>query len=149
MSSDVIPGIKYRIRTFTCSRACEGSREMSDASDVAALCCEIWRELDADIESFLVIALNARNRVTGYKVVSQGSQTQCLLHPREVFRAAIALGAATIVVAHNHPSGDPSPSDEDIELTHRLRDAGAILGIPVLDHVVICSSGSFRSAVTP
>ena len=149
MSSDVIPGIKYRIRTFICARACEGSRELAQASDVAALCCDIWRDLDADIESFLVIALNARNRVTGYKVVSQGSQTQCLLHPREVFRAAIALGAATIVVAHNHPSGDPSPSSDDIDLTRRLRDAGAILGIPVLDHLVICASGSFRSVETP
>lgn len=69
--------------------------------------------------------------------------TASLVHPREVFRDAIVKGAAAIIVAHNHPSGDEAPSREDRETTRRLQEAGRIIGIPVLDHVIVARGGSF------
>ena len=74
-------------------------------------------------------------------MASQGTLTASLVHPREVFRPALREGAAALVVAHNHPSGDPSPSAEDQEVTRRLVQAGALLGVPLLDHVVVAERG--------
>ncbi len=88
-------------------------------------------------EVFCALLLNAKHRTIGYVEISRGTLTASLVHPREVFRAAIAMNAACIIVAHNHPSGDPEPSPEDREVTQRLVDAGKLLGIPVLDHVII------------
>jgi DNA repair protein RadC len=73
----------------------------------------------------------------GMQVLSQGTLDTLLVHPREVFRAAIAAGAAAIVIAHNHPSGDPTPSEQDIRVTHDLMRAGQLLKIEVLDHVIL------------
>ncbi len=83
------------------------------------------------------MTLNTKNNITGINVVSIGSLNSSLVHPREVFKAAILGNAAAIILAHNHPSGDPSPSPEDLEITRRLVEAGKILGIEVLDHVII------------
>jgi len=88
-------------------------------------------------EVFLVLALDARNGVVDEIEVARGSLTGVEVHPREVFRSLIRQAAAAAVVAHNHPSGDSQPSPDDIALTRRLRLAGEILGIPILDHVVI------------
>lgn len=88
-------------------------------------------------EVFLVLALDARNGVMDEIEVARGSLTGVEVHPREVFRPLIRQAAAAAVVAHNHPSGDSRPSPDDIALTRRLRMAGDILGIPILDHVVI------------
>jgi DNA repair protein RadC len=88
-------------------------------------------------EHFVVFSLAADNRVLGFEIVAIGCATSVEVHPRETFRAAILAGAAAIVIAHNHPSGDPTPSDADRVLTKRMRDAGELLGIPVLDHVVV------------
>ena len=77
----------------------------------------------------------------GINTVSIGSLSTSIVHPREVFKAAILMGAANIILAHNHPSGDPSPSKEDIEITQRLAKAGEILGIEVLDHLILTPSG--------
>ena len=92
---------------------------------------------DSDRELFIVLHLDTRNRVTAHEVTSIGSQSASIVHPREVFKAAILKGAAGIVLAHNHPSGDPAPSSDDISLTQRLRDAGNLIGIDVKDHVII------------
>lgn len=81
--------------------------------------------------------LDGKNRLAGFNVVSIGSLTASLVHPREVFKAAILANAAAMIVVHNHPSGDPTPSAEDIAITQRLRQAGELLGISLLDHVVI------------
>jgi len=91
----------------------------------------------ADRECFFAIMLDQRHKILSIELVSMGSLTASLVHPREVFRPAIREGAAAIAFAHNHPSGDPTPSPEDMSLTKRLRDAGDILGIRVVDHVVI------------
>ena len=88
-------------------------------------------------EVFVVLLLDGKYRVFGYAEVSLGTLTTTLVHPRETFGPAVRLGAAAVVVAHVHPSGDPEPSAEDLELTRRLIDAGRLLGIPLLDHLVL------------
>ncbi len=89
-------------------------------------------------EHFLVLCLDTRNRMIDCKLVSVGSLDTSIVHPREVFKEAISSCAASIIFAHNHPSGDPEPSKEDVELTRRLAKAGEIMGIDVLDHIVVC-----------
>lgn len=88
-------------------------------------------------ETFHVLALDGKHRLLSRHAVSTGTLTTSLVHPREVFRAAVREGAAAVIAVHNHPSGDPEPSTEDVEVTRRLLEAGQLLGIPLLDHVVI------------
>ncbi|MCP1312115.1 RadC family protein [Paenibacillus tyrfis] len=88
-------------------------------------------------EKFGILTLNTKNFVAGLHVLSVGNLNSTIVHPREVFKAAILNNAASLVCFHNHPSGDPTPSQEDINSTLRLIEAGQILGIEVLDHVII------------
>lgn len=87
-------------------------------------------------EHFLVILLDARNGVVGIETVSVGSLSASIVHPREVFKPAIVASAAGIIVGHNHPSGDPEPSPEDVAVTKRLANAGELLGIQIHDHII-------------
>ena len=103
------------------------------------------RGLPKKREVFLVLLLNAKNKVERVACVSIGTLTASLVHPREVFRGAILHGAASIILAHNHPSGDPTPSREDIEITERLAEGGKLLGIDLLDHVIVGTEGRFES----
>ena len=96
-------------------------------------------------EQFSVLALNTRNKPLSHEVLSTGSLNGSLVHPREVFLHAILQNAAAIVVAHNHPSGDPNPSREDRQLTRRLAEAGRILGIDLLDHIILSHGPHFYS----
>ena len=102
----------------------------------------------ADTEQFHAVLLDGRHRVKDVVLVSQGTLTASLVHPREVFRSAIRRAAAAIVLVHNHPSGDPAPSGEDRRVTERLVQAGELVGIRVLDHVVVAEGGfhSFSEA---
>jgi DNA repair protein RadC len=86
---------------------------------------------------FVVVLLDAQHRAIGLNVVSMGSLTATVVHPRECFKPAIIGNAAAVVLVHGHPSGCPEPSSEDIAITRRLRDAGELLGIRVLDHVIV------------
>ncbi len=95
-------------------------------------------------EHFKLIILNTRNRITAITNVSTGTLSASLVHPREVFKDAIRHSASSVVLAHNHPSGDPEPSEEDLRITRRLIDAGKIIGIDVLDHIII-GKNSFSS----
>ena len=104
-------------------------------SDVAA----------SDREQFVCFHLNARNQVNAMEVVSVGSLNASLVHPRELFKSAILNNAASVVLAHNHPSGDTTPSKEDIALTKRMVEAGELLGIEVMDHVIVVPDGGFLS----
>lgn len=88
-------------------------------------------------ESFVVIMLDVKGNPLGWHEVSSGTQTESLVHPREVFMPSVREGAVSIIVAHNHPSGDATPSKQDFGVTERLRDAGKLLGIKLLDHIVI------------
>ncbi len=96
---------------------------------------------DAPTEQFHIVLLDSRHRVLRSILTSQGTLTATLVHPREVFRPALREAAAALVLVHNHPSGDPSPSPEDREITRRLARAGMLLGIPVLDHVIVADRG--------
>jgi len=115
---------------------------------VAGILRAVYR--GADRESFAVLLLDQKNHVLGINQVSLGTLTQTCVHPREVFRPAIVAPCATIILAHNHLSGDPSPSAEDEKVTKRLIEVGALVGIPVLDHVIVaCRTEawfSFRDA---
>jgi DNA repair protein RadC len=91
-------------------------------------------------EHFVVLCLDTRNRLINHKLVSMGSLDTSIVHPREVFNEAVTSCAASVIFAHNHPSGDPEPSKEDVELTRRLAKAGEIMGIDVLDHIIICDT---------
>lgn len=99
---------------------------------------------DASQEHFFVLLLDGRHRILGEEVISLGTLTASLVHPREVFRPALRASAAALILVHNHPSGDPEPSPEDRTVTERLGRAGELLGVPVLDHVVVAERG-FRS----
>ena len=92
-------------------------------------------------EHFLVMLLDVRNRVLAMPTVSIGSLTASVAHPREIFREAIRYSAANMILIHNHPSGDPTPSREDVQITKQMMKAGEIMGIPVLDHVIIAGDG--------
>lgn len=98
-------------------------------------------------EHFYVICLDTRNRVNDTRQVSVGNLDSSIVHPREVFKDAISVCASTVIFVHNHPSGDLEPSAEDIHLTKRLVEAGELLGIPVLDHIIVSDKGytSFKS----
>ncbi|HOF47673.1 MAG TPA: DNA repair protein RadC [Verrucomicrobiota bacterium] len=98
-----------------------------------------------EVECFQVVLLNTRRRLMRVEKLSQGTLDTLLVHPREVFRAAIAAGAAAIVVAHNHPSGDPTPSEQDIKVTRDLIRAGQLLKIEVVDHVILGRRTAERS----
>lgn len=100
---------------------------------------------EADREVFVVAMLTVRHRLIGVHTVSVGCLTGALVAPREVFKPAILSGSAALLLAHNHPSGDPEPSAEDIALTRRLTSAGQLLGIEILDHLVIGEAGRFVS----
>jgi DNA repair protein RadC len=93
-------------------------------------------------EHFLVLLLNARHECLAVETVSIGSLNASIVHPREVFRPAILASAASIIAVHNHPSGDPEPSQEDVGITRRLAQVGEILGIALVDHLVIGSRGA-------
>lgn len=116
---------------------------ISTPEDVVAVCGPQLRGLDR--EHFWTLALNTKNRLLRIIEVSVGSLSASIVHPRELFKDAVRLSAASVVVVHNHPSGDPTPSGADIQLTRRLVKAGDVLGIEVLDHVVIGASGEHSS----
>jgi DNA repair protein RadC len=99
-------------------------------------------ELTADIrrsnrEHFVGFYLNSRNQVLRREIISIGSLNASIVHPREVFIPALAVSAASLILAHNHPSGDPSPSEEDLAITRRITESGRLLGVELLDHVVV------------
>ena len=101
---------------------------------------------DSRKEYFLALLLDGKNRIIRRVQVSEGSLNQSIVHPREVFSPAVKESAAAIIFVHNHPTGDPAPSSEDIAITRRLRDAGDIMGIKVLDHIIV-GDGEYVSFV--
>jgi DNA repair protein RadC len=115
------------------------ARPLVRGPDAAA---ELLRPLLSGLEQevFVTLLLDAKHRLRRAVRVSQGTLTSSLVHPREVFRAAVREGAAAILVAHNHPSGDPTPSLEDLAVTTRLFEASRLMGIPLLDHVILGAS---------
>ena len=131
--------ISRRAATWRC-----GVRpSVNTPEDVVELCASRFRGLDR--EHFWCLSLNTKNRLLKMSEVSVGSLNASIVHPRELFKDAVKASAASVVVVHNHPSGDPTPSGADIQLTRRLVKAGDVLGIELLDHVVIGDGGEFAS----
>lgn len=122
-------------------------RKLPDALDSTLAAAKAARAIigSESQEVFLAIPLDSRLKPLAYCEVTRGTLNQSLVHPREVFRLAIALGAHSILVAHNHPSGDAAPSDADREVTRRLRKAGEVVGISLVDHIVVTDSAAYYS----
>lgn len=110
----------------------------ADAADL----CQVMKSYRQEV--FRVLILNTAHYLLRKVTVSKGAINMAVIHPREVFSRAVALQAASIVLVHNHPSGDPEPSQDDISLSQRMEQAGALLGIEVLDHIIV-SQGGFYS----
>jgi DNA repair protein RadC len=133
--------VVYRSDSSPAPRSPGDRRELVTCSaDVARICSAItrWKR-----EVFLVLALDTRKRLLGKRRIAIGTLDQCLVHPREVFKPLIAMSAASTILVHNHPSGDPGPSELDRSLTQRLREAGELLQLPVIDHVVVGKGGHY------
>lgn len=96
-------------------------------------------------ERFCVFILNSANRIQAVDIVSEGLLNSSLVHPREAFRSAIVSASASVILAHNHPSGNLEPSQEDLAITKQMIEAGKIIGIPVHDHIIFCDGGQFTS----
>jgi DNA repair protein RadC len=121
----------------------ERKQQINNPVAVASILQAVLRAeslIDRDKEHFWTIGLNTRNVVKYVDLVSLGTLNASLIHPREVFRLAVMEGAANIILSHNHPSEDPEPSEEDIRITKRLVEAGKILGIEVLDHIIVTNN---------
>jgi len=125
----------------------EERREESPPLDNPATVVQFMRETNRlrNVEEFQVLLLNVRKRLIRMEEISHGLLDTILVHPREVFRAAIAANAAAIVLVHNHPSGDPAPSEADIKVTRDLIRAGQLLKIEVVDHVIIGRASAERA----
>ena len=118
------------------------TRTISSPNDAYEMIKE--RLEDSDREQFIIACLNTKNEPTNISVVSVGTLNKAIVHPREVFKTAILSNSASIMAFHNHPSGETTPSQQDIQLTNRLYEAGELLGIKLLDHLII-GDGTFTS----
>jgi len=123
--------ISQRFKTFKAGE----EHKISEPRDAAELVMDTMRNLKQ--EHLKLIMLNTKNVVIGIKDISIGSLNSSIVHPREVFCEAIKKSSASIIICHNHPSGDPSPSNEDINVTQRLKESGKLIGIELLDHIII------------
>jgi DNA repair protein RadC len=137
----MMPSKRYRLKlaTWLVVREAEAPppRVINHPRDMADLATAFVKACDDDKEHFWIVLLNQKHHYLMHTEVSMGSQSSSLVHPREVFGPAVREGAASLLLAHNHPSGDPAPSPEDRELTTRLKECGKLLGIEVLDHVIV------------
>jgi len=126
-------------RRVTASQDSQSPTKITSSDDAIAFCQRHFRRLitDAQHEEFHIVTLDTKNQVIQSHQITVGTLDASLVHPRKVFRAAIKDTASSIILAHNHPSGDPTPSREDIAVTDRLTEAGKIVGIDVLDHIVL------------
>ena|SRR3990167_5823359 len=144
--------VTIRLKTFTVHDSAhpEGKNyphgaPLRASQDIERLARAVYAELDADKEHFTVFCLNNKNRLDGFKVVSTGTITASMVHPSAVFATATELRAVSLIFVHNHPSGDPAPSPEDLKITQKLKQAGEIMGVQVLDHVILGGDGRYFS----
>jgi len=133
--------LQYRMRKIDAARHPDGVLERP--SDAAAIFRSILGlEL---VEVCGLLCLSARQHILAYHELSRGTLDQTLVQPRDVFRVALAVNARSVVVGHNHPSGDPTPSADDLAMTQRLVEAGNLVGIELCDHIVVCAEGVYVS----
>ncbi len=127
--------VRYSVKRDDEGRALTLGPTLSAPRESAELLVKLLHNEPAEV--FGILCLTTKHRVIAYHEVSRGQLDATIVHPREVFKAAILANAAAVILAHNHPSGDPTPSVDDYQLTRRMVTAGELLGIQVLDHVVI------------
>ena len=138
--------VKYRLELVKeSSKVYEVESKISSPRDVADYIEQVFKLSIQAEEVMVMLVLDTKNKVVGAFEVSRGSLNSSIVHPREVFKRALLLNGASIIVAHNHPSGDTTPSREDVNVTKRLVEGGNILGINVLDHIIIGDNGRYRS----
>jgi DNA repair protein RadC len=135
---------RYRLTLIAESSGLAPSGPLQTSVAAASLLRPCFEGLDR--EQFLVCGLDAKHRIIGINIVSIGSLTLAIVHPREVFKPLILMNAAACICAHNHPSSDPTPSQEDRVLTQRLRQGAELLGITLLDHVILGEDRHFSFA---
>lgn len=116
----------------------QADRRYTSPAQVAEIFSFLHNEVK---EHFFTVHLDGKNRILCLDLVSVGSLNQSIVHPREVFKTSLSTSAASLLLVHNHPTGDPTPSAEDIAITRRLKEAGEIIGIKVLDHVIVGTEG--------
>ena len=144
---------RYRLKIATWTVVREAGqpspRKLDSPEAVAELARDLFRDQDDDKEHFWAILLNAQNHYLLAHLVSTGTQSATLVHPREVLGPALREGAAALILIHNHPSGNPSPSREDLRLTRQLVDAAQLVDLKIHDHVIIGNgSGAWVSLAT-
>ena len=137
----------YKLKTVAIEIVCEGNAVVGGSINGSHQAALIARGMigNAMKEHFVALHLDNQNRVVSTETISIGTMNASLVHPRETFRAALIAGAASIIVAHNHPSGDTTPSDEDRRVTERLAAAARILGVNLLDHLIVTNSTAYYS----
>jgi DNA repair protein RadC len=140
----MILSCQYREIADMMLELCEGEERVSLPSEAAT----VFRELIGNRrnEHFAVMLLNGAHKAIGTLIVTQGLVNKTLINPSEIFRPAIMADAVAVIVAHNHPSGQLEPSPEDRSITDRLRDAGKIIGISLIDHLIVSRSGFYSFA---
>ena len=136
---------KYEVKTIRVQlKAREGKLPVVTSPDrVFEVAKQIYKDLDADQEHFVILTLNTQNELEGFKVIASGMMDQVSVDMKIVFRSALLLGAAGLIMVHNHPSGYTEPSDEDKRLTRGMKDAATLLGIRLLDHTIVSHTGYF------
>jgi DNA repair protein RadC len=129
--------VRYRLKTVTVLMREPASGKAISPKEAEAFLRPFFVDLDHDREHFVILVLDAQNKVRGYKVVASGGQNATIVDPRTLFRDALLLGASAIILAHNHPSGEVTASGEDLALTRKLVQAGEVLDIKVHDHIIL------------
>ena len=132
--------MSYRLPRYRVSLVREGS--CASAHNAIRTPKDVFTIIDSEyetavVETAMMLALDTKNKVIGVFTVSTGSLNASIIHPRDIFQRAILSNAASVILVHNHPSGDPTPSPEDIELTRKLVEAGKVMDIGVLDHIIV------------
>jgi DNA repair protein RadC len=133
--------LRYRLKTVHITLAHEPTQTVASPAMAEAFIRPILADLDQDREHFVLLALDRQQQVSGYKIVATGGQNQIVVDPRTLFRDALLLGAGAIILGHNHPSGDPEPSRDDLALTRQLSLGGEVLGLKVHDHLILGGPG--------
>lgn len=113
-------------------------KKVTSPQEIADIFIPLLR--DETREKFLVVCLNSANKIIRYETISIGNLNSSVVHPREIFKAAIKNNSASIILLHNHPSGNPEPSNEDISITRKIVDSGKIMDIPVFDHIIVAGN---------
>jgi DNA repair protein RadC len=140
MNDELIYSKEYLLNELFALETANPVKKITSPSDILPA---VWEYAEKNQEHFIVASLNGAHEVIETRICSIGLLNRTLVHPREIFRQAIIDSAAAIIIIHNHPSGNLEPSQEDTEITKRIKDAGIIVGIKVLDHIIISKCGYY------